>query len=229
MAAILLAAITSCATDDFSSSTSNPGEGAAADPTTTTLSQITSESSLPTTTVPDIPGGEGGVGTIPEPEIDYGPYEDQILGGAEMVPGTAEYTNWFYSCIAEHGFDVEILAPARAQVDIGEQQEAYDRAVRECDQTAVERGIIAYSMFDIPDEETLRLWYRGYVEVAMPCLREAGYEVKPPPSEDTWVENYPEVWHPHDGRIVEECTQDPIEMLIELGKRDEAAGRIPEG
>jgi len=49
-----------------------------------------------------------------------------------------------------------------------------------------------------PPPETLRLYYRAYVEVAYECLRENGYPTNPPPSVDGWVENYPDVWHPHE-------------------------------
>jgi hypothetical protein len=45
---------------------------------------------------------------------------------------------------------------------------------------------------------------------------------------DVWVEGYPDVWYPHDevGAEAESmegaCSQDIVDLLIELGRRDEA-------
>lgn len=201
------------------------------------VTEVTSEGGEDATSPSSLPAegdsvGEGGsIVTIPrsDEEIDYGPYEEAIFGGAEMYFGSVEYTNWFYTCVAEHGFNVTVVGPAQAEVHVGEQEEAYERAKRECDQRALDEGLTSYSMYGgFPDELTLRLWYRAYVEIAAECLQDAGYSVDPPPSEDSWVENYPNVWHPHGRRTGEVCTDDPIELLIELGQRDEAAGRAPD-
>lgn len=179
----------------------------------------------PTTVQPD---GPVTVVTLPLPATptDYGIYRDVIFGGAQMVSGSLEFTNWWAVCLGEHGFSVTVIGPAESEVAVGEQDEAFQDAIMECDRRAVNEGVVAQSpLTGFPGPETLALWYRAYVEVAYECLRDNGFPTNPPPSVDEWVENYPDVWHPHDaGAPNGACTDDVVELLIELGNRDEENG-----
>src|SRR5690606_32329551 len=83
---------------------------------------------------------------------------------------------------------------------------------------------------DVPPDDVLALWYRAYVEVAYECLVDHGFPTNPPPSEATWIDNYPNVWTPHDivgdqPDVIAVCPQDIGLLLIELGRRD-SGGRL---
>lgn len=164
--------------------------------------------------------------TLPSPEtpVDYGIYRDVIFGGAKMHRGSIEFINWWAVCVGEQGFSVTVIGPEEIHSRYAEHQEAaYRAAFDECDRRSVAEGIVADGVRDFPDPDRLRIYYRAYVEVAYECLQENGEPTNPPPSSDEWVENYPNVWHPHDaGGDIGICSQDPIELLIELGKQDEA-------
>lgn len=225
---VFVIVIASCAPAGIDEPTNSTSDVVATAPST---SQPT-----PTTVQPD---GPVTVITLPLPAtpIDYGIYRDVIFAGAQMVPGSIEFTNWWATCIGEHGFSVTVIEPGHTETSVRpEQRDAHDAAVRECDRRSVAEGIVAHGISGMAAPDTLRLWYRAYVEVAYECLRENGYPTNPPPSVDEWVENYPNVWHPHEviwagetGRVdtarpAAYCSQDPVELLIDLGKRDEATG-----
>ena len=144
--------------------------------------------------------------------------------------GSIEYANFRATCFAqEFGIPLTVTGPGSTRYD-GPPLPAglFEEAFEECERRAVESGLIGYTSTDLPDEERLRLWYRAYVEVAYECLNEAGHPTTPPPSMDVWVEGYPDVWYPHDevGAEAESmegaCSQDIVDLLIELGRRDEA-------
>jgi hypothetical protein len=159
------------------------------------------------------------------PPPDYGIYEDAILAGGQTHRGSIGYANFLASCFAEFGIPARVLGPGHLEVHATEEQSSIaNRAHLECEQRAVDDGLIADAMY-FPSER-LELWYRAYVEVAYECLVANGFPTTAPPSMDVWVEEYPDTWHPHGSRLPDEafeaCPQDPVLLLIELGERDEA-------
>jgi len=159
------------------------------------------------------------------PPVDYGVYEDAMLAGGRTHAGTIEYANYLAMCYAEFGVPARVVGPGHLEVySTAEQSSVANQAHLECEQRAVDDGLIADPMYFPP--ERLRLWYRAYVEVAYECLVAHGYPTTPPPSMDAWVEEYPDTWHPHGSRLPDEafevCPQELDLLLIELGERDEA-------
>ena len=168
--------------------------------------------------------------TLPAPPPpDYGLYEDAILAGARTHPRTIEYANWKAACYAEFGIPARVVGPGHLELPYPPEQEAAaNEAHLVCEQRAVDEGVIADPMYHPP--ERLRLWYRAYVEVAYECLVENGFPVDPPPSMEVWVEEFPDTWDPFaivgdQADAVEKCPPEIDVLLIELGKRDDAAGR----
>lgn len=181
----------------------------------------------------DAEGLGSSVVTLPVEERDYGMYHDAIMQGSRTHPGSIEAANWTAACVAESGFSVTVVGPgAIRSSNPSEQQAGFSSAYDACLARAEAEGVFSMG---VPDDETLRVWYRAYFEVAYECLNERGYPTTPPPSVDVWVQDYERqatepnaVWHPHDQiwSIAESlegaCSQDPVELLIELGRRDAA-------
>jgi len=200
----------------------------------TTRSVETTEPVAPTATVestgslPSTPTEETEVTTVTmpvPPRPDYGIHEDAILAGGRTHPGTIEYANWKAECYAEFGIPARVLGPGSLELPYAPEQESLaNKAHMECEQRAIDQGIIADPMFHPP--ERLRLWYRALVEVAYECLVANGFPTTPPPSMDVWVEAFPNTWVPHGSRLPDEafevCPQEIDLLLIELGERDEA-------
>lgn len=168
--------------------------------------------------------------TLPTEEVDYGIYEAAITMGGSTHRGSIEHANFLATCYAEYGLAAEVVGPGEILVTAGvDQVEAQNRAHMECDQRARDAGLIALSVTDIPEPGILELWYRAYVEVAYECLAANGHTPAAPPSVDSWVQNYPNTWFPHqdvppESELFELCTQDIVMLLVELGERDQASG-----
>lgn len=190
-----------------------------------------------TSGVPADGGGSGApVTTRPVVERDYGMYRDAIFRGGEMLAGSVEFAEYLVGCMAGLGYAATVVGPGAVRLDTSPDQSAASLhgAYDECMQDAKDGGLIATGF---PDEETIRLYYRAYVEVAYECLNEQGYPTNPPPSEDVWVQDFPSVqyepwrvWFPHElvWHLAESlegaCSQDMVELLIELGRRDAEGG-----
>lgn len=187
---------------------------------------------LGSSTLPETvsPGPTAVAVTLPTAEIDYGIYESAITMGGSTHRGSIEHANFMAICYAEFGLAAEVVGPGEILVSGGaDQLEAQNQAQMECDQQARDAGLLALSVTDIPDSGVLELWYRAYVEVAYECLLANGHTPAAPPSVDTWVQNYPNTWFPHqevppESELYELCTQDIVLLMIELGERDQAAG-----
>lgn len=216
-----------------------PDSGSTGEPLTSTTTAMSTRVESEGNKVPDA-GTTGPVASedataltlsSPPSTVDYGIYSDEVLLGGQVVRNSIEYANFVASCYAEYGISATVVGPGELEVAGGGQTEARNRATVECDQRAVESGLIGLGISDNPPPDVLEVWYRGFTEIAYPCLRENGFPTSEPPSMSVWVEAYPNVWTPHSvvgstlppeelEEVLEVCPQDIGLLLIELGQRD---------
>lgn len=112
---------------------------------------------------------------------------------AEKRQTEEEYAEAMSSCLKDAGWDVE--ASADGTYSFYNQSEAAARAFSEvmtaCGDKHGDRGI--------PSRDDAVVWYSHALDTAA-CLKEAGYEVTDPPSEETYVEDVlersPDTWVP---------------------------------
>lgn len=217
--AILLLIVFACSESDL---TTVPQ-----DSPVTTLAPVRSTGRVEETSTSLAPVESGTAITLPPPDspTDYGIYGDAVLFGGRVARGSVEFSNFLATCYAEYGISVRVIGPGELELAAGGQGEALQRATVECDERAKDSGLIGLGISDVPPDDVLALWYRAYVEVAYECLVDHGFPTNPPPSEATWIDNYPNVWTPHDivgdqPDVIAVCPQDIGLLLIELGRRD---------
>lgn len=152
-----------------------------------------------------------------------GKYADVVLGDALVPYGSPEHLHFLASCLESVGFKVDVRDGAIIARPAPEQADYYDEAQSQCEQDAIDGGLVR-ELHD-PSDDELAAWYEAHF-LTYQCLVEKGFPTSPPPSMDSYIEAGGRNWHPYDAIVdtttVEvECPQDIVAHLELLASRGE--------
>jgi hypothetical protein len=108
----------------------------------------------------------------------------------------AEYTGAMYDCLREEGVDVALSIDGDAFeiTSIPEQAESTAVSLYTCKV----RFPLDQSSGEPLDSESIAELYRHYVDELTPCLEREGFVIPPPPSRQTFLEEWPDLdWNPY--------------------------------
>lgn len=159
---------------------------------------------------------------VPSYQERLGDYAAFVLRGGEVPLGSIEHLTFLETCVADAGFEVEVVPEEGALLAApGQQEDEYRQALALCEEEAFSSGLVGRPT--TPGVAELQAWYEAY-QLTYACLIEEGFEPDPPPSVELYVEGGGSTWHPYNGlspkeaaEVEETCTQDLLVLFEQLG------------